>query len=128
MNSVQKYRLKPVAKEKYRLLNKRWYKENPTFAMGRNAKKRAKDLGVDFDLNWRDIVVPDLCPLLEIPLSYGVGKLHDNSPTIDRIKANGGYTKDNTWVVSFRANSIKRNSSIEEFEMLLENWKKKING
>jgi len=122
----QEYRKDPEVRKKYQKLNKEWYDNHPTHGMWRNAKKRSKDLGLEFNLVREDIVVPEFCPLLGIPLIYGRGKLHDNSPSIDRIDPKGGYTKDNTWVVSFRANSIKRNSTTNEFETLLINWRNKI--
>ena len=122
----REYRKNPEVQKKYQKLNKEWYDRHPTHGMWRNAKKRSKDLGLEFNLVREDIVVPEFCPLLGIPLRYGKGKLHDNSPSIDRIDPKGGYTKDNIWVVSFRANSIKRNSTIDEFETLLVNWRNKI--
>lgn len=124
---LKKYRRSSEqARLKYQKLNKEWYERHPTHGMWRNAKKRSKDLGLDFDLVRDEIIVPASCPLLGIPLIFGKGKLTDNSPSIDRINPSGSYTKDNTWVVSFRANSIKRNSTIEEFETILKNWKEKL--
>jgi hypothetical protein len=66
-----------------------------------NAKQRAIKLA--------DIVVPNKCPLLDIPIVRGVAKLHDNSPTLDRIRNDLGYVPGNTVVISYAANRAKGN-------------------
>ena len=40
-------------------------------------------------------------------------------PSVDRINPALGYTEDNVWVISFRANTIKQNASLIELERLL---------
>lgn len=88
-----------------------------------NAKERAKRDGVPFDIDFIDIVVPMRCPLLDIPLFVGSRQEHDNSPSIDKIIPSRGYVKGNIRVISHRANSIKRDASLEEMETLVNNWK-----
>jgi hypothetical protein len=63
--------------------------------------------------------MPEVCPVLGIPLVVGDGSAKDNSPSIDRINPAGGYTKDNIRVISHRANTIKSNATIEEMEKVL---------
>lgn len=83
-------------------------------ALFRNAAKRAQKYGLEFDLHWKDLEIPEVCPILEIPLEFSrTGKPTDNSPSIDRKDPTKGYTKDNVWIVSFMANSIKRNANPE---------------
>lgn len=83
------------------------------YRMLARAKNRAQRLGLDFDLELSDIVMPKVCPLLGIPLIKGDGVIHDNSPSLDRKRASSGYTKDNIWVISALANKIKNNANSE---------------
>ena len=43
-----------------------------------------------------------------------------NSPSIDRIDPSKGYTKDNVWVISRRANTIKSNATVDEVEKVAQ--------
>lgn len=67
-----------------------------------------------FDITVDDIEIPDVCPVLGIPLFVSSGTLSRNSPTLDRINSSKGYTRDNIKVISHRANTIKSNASAEE--------------
>ena len=96
----------------------------PEKALLASAKQRSKRKGMAFDIEVSDIQIPEICPLLGIPLSQTDGKVSFNSPTIDRIDPNKGYTKGNVWVISFKANMIKNCASFEEFQTIAENWKK----
>lgn len=88
-----------------------------------NAKMRSKRSGVPCTIDVLDIMglVVDTCPLLGLPLIYATGKIHDNSPTLDRKIGERGYTKDNIAVISHRANRLKSDSTIEELQTLLNN-------
>lgn len=82
-------------------------------------KSRANKHGIEFTILVADIVIPAKCPILGIdivPFSGG-----DNSPSVDRINSNKGYTKDNIAIISNRANRIKNNSTKEEL-LLIYNW------
>lgn len=78
------------------------------------ALRRAKKHNLPFDLTEEDIVVPEHCPVLGIPLKPGRGTAKPNSPSLDRVIPKRGYTKDNCIVVSFRANTIKSNATVIE--------------
>lgn len=54
-------------------------------------------------------------------------KENANSPSIDRIDAKRGYTKDNIWIISKRANSIKTNTTVQEI-VTVANSLNKISG
>lgn len=84
--------------------------------MCHNAKVRAKRHNIPYDLDWRQIKIPKLCPILGIPLKRGKGKAHDNSPSLDRVKPKLGYVEGNIVVMSHRANTLKSNGSAEEHE------------
>ena len=80
------------------------------------AKARSKEFGLQFNIDISDIVVPDLCPVLGMKLSTEGSK--QNSPSLDRIFPEYGYTKGNVRVISWRANWIKNNATPEEIEKL----------
>ena len=85
------------------------------------AKERANISGIPFDLLEKDIFIPEVCHVLGIPMYRGTnGKLHDGSPTIDRLVPSLGYVKDNISVISHRANRIKQNATIEELEKIVQ--------
>lgn len=79
------------------------------------ARRRAREFGVPFDLELDDFpVIPDECPILKIPLKRGIGHPTDNSPSLDRVVPELGYTKENVRIISYRANRIKNDSSLDE--------------
>lgn len=85
----------------------------------RNAKRRAEERGIPFELQLEDIRVPDTCPVLGLTLQPGTHKHHDASPSLDRIIPAKGYVPGNVWVISHRANSIKRDASLDELRALV---------
>lgn len=87
------------------------------------AKARAKKAGFAFTIELNDIKIPNICPVLGIPLFFGSGCCSDNSPSLDQIIAGAGYTPDNIQVVSHRANTAKNCLSFDEFEKLYLYWK-----
>lgn len=93
--------------------------KNPVPWLIRLARARAKEVGVECTLIATDVTVPERCPWLDIPLAPGTGKLHDNSPTLDRIIPEIGYVPGNVIVISHRANRIKNSSSPEELARVL---------
>lgn len=86
-------------------------------------KARAKANGVDFTLTRDDVTIPEMCPILDIPLFFADGSNKDknpNSPSIDRLDPSKGYTKDNIVICSWRANHLKNDGHLEEFEKLVK--------
>ncbi len=88
------------------------------------ARRRAKEVGVEFVLTVEDIrgVWPadGRCPVLGITLRSGTGTSQDSSPTLDRLIPAFGYTRDNIVVMSFRANAAKRNLTAAEPRKIAE--------
>ena len=95
---------------------------DPRIILFRSCRGRAKGAGIEFDLEISDITIPDKCPVLGIPLKFNLGNkiANDNSPTIDRIDNTKGYLWDNIIVISWRANRIKNNSTVNELRMLAD--------
>lgn len=83
------------------------------------AKKQAKALGYDFNLELSDIVFPTHCPVLGMPLVLSDKHVKDDSPSLDRIDSTKGYVKGNVWVISQRANRIKNDSTLDELRLLV---------
>lgn len=104
-------------------------RENPERLILATVKSRAKDRNLEFNLDIGDIIIPDFCPILKIPLFVGDTKHCDNSPSLDRSDSSKGYIKGNVEIISYRANMLKNNGSLEEFEMLVSYLKsKKLGG
>jgi len=78
------------------------------------AKSRAKAEGLPFSLVISDLYIPPVCPVLGIPLEVGTVANRDYSPSIDRIIPELGYTAKNTQIISYRANMIKNNATLDE--------------
>ena len=88
------------------------------------AKMRAKAKGLPFNLDLSDIVIPDVCPVLGIPIRGAVDKFDYQSASLDRLIPKLGYVKGNVNVISMRANTVKNNSTYEELEKVYK-WVKK---
>jgi hypothetical protein len=107
--------------------SRKWHAANrvkdPIVYMLRNSKNRAKEIGRDFSLTRADIVIPEFCPVLGLKLEFGHGNgtgfFRPNSPSIDRFDSALGYTKANIRIISWRANCLKRDATIDEMERVL---------
>ena len=111
--------------------------------MIRNIKHSAKRRNLDFDLDYKDIILPKYCPLLNIELNYtnytthkflGLGEeyvdLGFNAATkasIDRVDNNKGYVKGNILIISRLANAMKNEANFEQLETFSKNIIKVIN-
>ena len=106
-------------KEKLKQRNLNFRLNNPEKTILQGARGRAKKYGIEFNLDISDIVIPNVCPILNIPLQRGIGKgcKLDSSPSLDRINPKKGYIKGNVWVISQKANAMKSNASSEELKL-----------
>lgn len=103
------------ANKESRLLTIRAYKiANWAKRMVSTCRHRAKAAGLPFNIEPEDLEMPAVCPVLGIPLEPGTDHIQPNSPSVDRIIPDLGYTKGNVAVISARANSIKQNATWEE--------------
>lgn len=92
---------------------------NPERQLLDSAKARAKQRGLVFDLTLADIVIPAYCPVLGIELRVAEEIHSANSPTIDRVDNAKGYVRGNVLVISFRANTLKRDGTLDEFRAIV---------
>lgn len=105
----------------------RWKRSHPKVALVDWARTRSKLNKLPFDLCADDFDLPELCPVLGIKLVKGSGKLHDASPTLDRIVPEKGYVKGNVVVISYKANRIRNNGSLEDLEAVVRYIRSKDN-
>lgn len=99
---------------------KRLSQEKPLMMSFYQAKSRSKKLGIPFSISFQDIPeVPEVCPVLGIPILCNTGKRTDNSPSLDKIVPSLGYIPGNIAVISFRANSIKGYASLQELRQVV---------
>ncbi len=108
-------------KERVRELARTWYLNNRARHNFSQAKARAKRNGIPFDLTFDELVFPNECPVLGIPLFFkqGAGP-GPNSPSFDRIDPSKGYVQGNVQVISHRANVMKNDASKEELRKFAE--------
>lgn len=96
-------------------------RDTQEYCMWHHCKRRAKSKGIPFDISVTDVVIPDTCPLLGIPIVRDLGYVSHNTPSIDRIKPELGYVLGNIIVISHRANRIKNDASPEEILLVSKN-------
>ena len=117
------YRRKP---EQYRRLISRARArkaENPASNMWLRSRQGAKRRGLEFTISVGDLEpLPSHCPILGLPLDYAVkGRTpQPNAASVDRVDNDLGYVPGNVRVISFRANSIKSNATLDELKALVD--------
>lgn len=96
-------------REQYNANHRDWQDSHPEARMLQDAKLRANRFGVPFDLTAEDIVIPNVCPVLGVPLVRNLNEYAPDSasPTLDRIRPWLGYVRGNVHVVSMAANTKK---------------------
>jgi hypothetical protein len=114
-NTICKLCRKPISKSTY----KTWSIE---YKLWTRAMSRAKQKNREFTITISDIVVPEICPVLNKLLVPNT----EYAPSLDRVDSSKGYTKDNIRVISKRANTLKNNSSIVELESVIKYLKGEV--
>ena len=101
-------------------------RKNPKKKLVIAAKNRAKIKNIEFNLTEDDLRIPETCPALGILLIQAKDRHNKHSPSVDRLDAAKGYTKENINIISFRANTIKSDATFEEFEAIYKWWKAEL--
>ncbi len=86
-----------------------------------NARKRAKDRGLDFDISVEALDWPEICPALGVRIAYAsktVRGVQKYGPSLDRVDNAKGYVVGNVRVISLRANVLKRDATPDELMAL----------
>ena len=95
------------------------------YIMYHRIKCRAIKDNIEFNLDLDDIIIPEYCPIFSnIKLKFNKGTVKYNSPSIDRLIPEKGYTKGNIKIISYRANTIKQNATFEEIRQVAD-WLEK---
>jgi hypothetical protein len=107
--SHKKYREKYSQDKTYRI--KKLYEQ---------AKQRSKKSGLEFSISF-DYVLSKFpsngcCPVLGLEIKFNKVQREHDSPSLDRIDSTKGYTASNIQIVSWRANRLKADATLEELE------------
>lgn len=86
-----------------------------------NARNRAINKNLEFNLTIDDIIIPKECPILETPFVMGKKGDYMYTPSIDRIDNSKGYIKGNIQIISMKANTMKNSASTEELQKFCKN-------
>lgn len=124
--SREKRMLDPAKRERWLEQKKASYRRTLLTALVGKARIRAEQRGVPFDLKTDDLTIPALCPILGIPISVADGAVADGSPSLDRLRPELGYVAGNVEIISYRANTLKRDGTFNEIERLYL-WMKEKN-
>lgn len=93
---------------------KGWSKLDPARRMLIQSRGRAKRKNIKFNIELKDIVVPEVCPILGIPFVAGKKNDYEFTASLDRIRNEEGYVVGNVQVISKKANSMKNSASVED--------------
>ncbi len=97
------------------------YQRNITVELYNQAKNRAKRDSIPFTIDLEDVIIPTVCPVLEVPISFTEKEM---APSLDKKINELGYVKGNVFVVSKRANRLKNDASIDEIRKILKYMEK----
>lgn len=86
----------------------------------RAKKASARALGIEWTIQFGELVWPKECPILGMEIDYFAEKTQENSPSFDRIDPSKGYVSGNVQVVSWRANRIKNDGSASEHRKIAD--------
>jgi len=111
----------PEYRDKVNKQKRESLRNNPERRMLAHAKARSKKNGYNMDITIDDIVIPHECPLLNVPFITGTKDCYLYTPTLDRIDSTKGYTKDNLWVISMLANSMKNSANVKQLLTFAKN-------
>lgn len=124
-----KYRYNVDYLDKTKFINKNYFRNKEQQRVYQRYDQRRRDAekkGIEFTIKLSDLAYPEICPLLNIPIHYHSSDSRNNWPSIDRINNTKGYTPDNVWIISNRANRLKSDSTPGELMKLALNLQKKI--
>lgn len=83
-------------------------------------KSRAVKKGLEFSLVEEDVLGVTVCPVFGFPLVRSSNGPSYDSPSVDRIDNTKGYVKGNIQIMSYLANSMKRDATDEQLILFAE--------
>lgn len=127
----KQHKARYVARERERRARMKEHSPQKVWAQDsvRRLRRRAKQKGIEctLDRDWLLDNLPGRCPLLKEAFNFAK-VTNDWSPTVDRISVEEGYTPENSWIISAKANRIKNNGTWEEIMAVAEGLRDKISG
>ena len=85
--------------------------------LGTRARARKRGLPFDLTAEWVEselaLALENGCPLLGIEITLGTGPRSPSVPSIDRFRPELGYVQANCWILSFAANNMKHDMTID---------------
>lgn len=114
-------------RDKYRAM------ENTLPHQFRQRRNQSLKQGIPFTIEFDEMEQPEFCPILGVKLNYGwggnAGHLRDpNKATIDKVIPELGYVPGNVFIISWRANKLKSDMTLEELEKIMNYIKEKTYG
>lgn len=102
---------------------RRWRASNPVSCLLKAARDRARLNGVEFGIHEDHVPMPlpTHCPVLGIELTYpgaGIGR-RPGSASLDRLDNSRGYVPGNVAIMSWRANKLKSDATLQELRALV---------
>ena len=102
-----------------------WKDKNREKNLYQQANYRSRTKNIPFDIEISDIIIPEICPILGLPLKKSIDGNRDLSPSLDRIDNTKGYIKGNIQVISSKANTMKHNADKTDL-INFAKWVRKI--
>lgn len=120
------------SKEVYHTTDRDNYRYKDTFyRQFLSRKQKANKAGIPFTIEYSDLEKPEYCPVFNIKLNYGWSgedRRDIAKATIDRLIPELGYIPGNVFVISWRANILKSNMTLDELKMIQQYIEEKANG
>lgn len=102
-------------KDTLKIYKREYQEENYKKTALYRARNRAKEANVPMTITESDIPdIPEFCPVLNIPLVKSINLPTKNSPSLDRIVPSLGYVPGNIQWISYKANIVKNDLSLDE--------------
>lgn len=118
--------MKPISDTRKQQNHRNWRKNNTARALVIAAKKRAVRDGIVFEITHEDIEIPLHCPVFGTLLTRDYHGDPENYPSIDRLRPELGYVRNNVAVISRKANRIKSNANLLELVSIVEYLKGRL--
>lgn len=99
-----------------------WYR----LSYGLRFRSQKKGIAYEFKnhkecAEYLESIAPTHCPVFGFEMGFGKGIRNPEAFSVDRVDPSGGYTRDNTRIISFLANAMKFTATREQL-ILFANW------
>ena len=105
--------------ERWKQLRLEWRQANVAKLLWNYARNTSRIKKREFAIAVEDIVVPKNCPVFGVEIKYSPGSRNDWSTSLDRIDSKKGYVRGNIRVISWLANRLKSNATIDQLRKVV---------